>query len=308
MKRTVVITVTAILMATITAGCTAASDPNIPIDTSRASSKSRIAILVKEEFTTATSGRGGGAVSSTRVPIGREVISRRADGIQFTRVPTGTEASRVSRVSNLTRVPTGVSRRADGIQFTRVPTGGEVGRVSRVSSFTRGSNQVNILRPTDTFSSFSIHDMLVSSFFEAGFEVVDRESLEAILDEQDISLADISDPRTAIRVGHLVAADYILVVSSSAQFKDSKGAWAPVSDRGVIGVQTDSVKATLRGRLTDTTKGSVAWAGTVTGTDKGASISVATIWGGGGKDNAPSLEDAFEKASNALANKAAERI
>lgn len=102
-------------------------------------------------------------------------------------------------------------------------------------------------------------DMFITELVKSGkFTVIDRERLDALMREKNLSLAGDIDPRTAVQAGKLLGVEYILFGSVTEFGEETAGAqvgWG-------IGVDVKRKKfvAALDARLVNTTTGEIVWA------------------------------------------------
>lgn len=102
-------------------------------------------------------------------------------------------------------------------------------------------------------------DMFITELVKSGkFTVIDRERLDALMREKNLSLAGEIDPRTAIQAGKLLGVEYILFGHVTEFGEETAGAqvgWG-------IGVDVKRKKfvAALDARLVSTTTGEIVWA------------------------------------------------
>ena len=122
-------------------------------------------------------------------------------------------------------------------------------------------------------------DVLVTELVKSGkFRVVEREQLEALMQEKNLSLSGDVDPKTAVRVGKLLGVNYILTGSVTEYGNtDVSGGGG-----GVFAGKRKFVAA-LNARLIDTSTGEVAWADEAS--QEEASIKVSVFGVGGGVDD-----------------------
>ena len=122
-------------------------------------------------------------------------------------------------------------------------------------------------------------DVFVTELVKSGkFRVVEREQLEALMQEKNLSLSGDVDPKTAVRVGKLLGVNYILTGSVTEYGNtDVSGGGG-----GVFAGKRKFVAA-LNARLIDTSTGEVAWADEAS--QEEASIKVSVFGVGGGVDD-----------------------
>lgn len=102
-------------------------------------------------------------------------------------------------------------------------------------------------------------DMFITELVKSGkFTVVDRERLDAIMREKNLSLSGEIDPRTAVQAGKLLGVEYILfgnVTEFGEETAKAQVGWG-------IGVDVKRKKfvSALDARLVSTTTGEILWA------------------------------------------------
>lgn len=102
-------------------------------------------------------------------------------------------------------------------------------------------------------------DMFITELVRSGkFTVIDRERLDALMREKNLSLAGDIDPRTAVQAGKLLGVEYVLFGNITEFGEETAGAqvgWG-------IGVDVKRKKfvAALDARLVSTTTGEIVWA------------------------------------------------
>lgn len=132
----------------------------------------------------------------------------------------------------------------------------------------------------------AIQDIFVTELVKSGkYRVIDREQLEALMQEKNLSLSGDVDPRTAIKAGKLLGVEYFLTGAVTEYGEDVKGGHGP----GIGGLPSFSVgkktfTAAANARLIDTTTGEIVWADEGTAQEKNTKVSVGGF-GGGVDDN-----------------------
>jgi curli biogenesis system outer membrane secretion channel CsgG len=125
-------------------------------------------------------------------------------------------------------------------------------------------------------------DMFITELVKSGkFTVVDRERLDALMREKNLSLAGEIDPRTAVQAGKLLGVEYILFGNITEFGSETAGAqvgWG-------IGVDVKRKKfvAALDARLVNTTTGEIVWADKARKEESG--VKVFVMGSGGGVDD-----------------------
>jgi curli biogenesis system outer membrane secretion channel CsgG len=122
-------------------------------------------------------------------------------------------------------------------------------------------------------------DVFVTELVKSGkFRVVEREQLEALMREKNLSLSGDVDPSTAVRIGKLLGVNYILTGAVTEYGNTKVGG-------GGFGVSAGKKKfvAALNARLIDTSTGEIVWADE--GREEESSVSVHVFGVGGGVDD-----------------------
>lgn len=125
-------------------------------------------------------------------------------------------------------------------------------------------------------------DMFITELVRSGkFTVVDRERLDALMREKNLSLAGDIDPRTAVQAGKLLGVEYILFGNVTEFGEETAGAkvgWG-------IGVDVKRKKfvAALDARLVNTTTGEIVWADKARKEE--SNVKVFVMGSGGGVDD-----------------------
>jgi curli biogenesis system outer membrane secretion channel CsgG len=123
-------------------------------------------------------------------------------------------------------------------------------------------------------------DVFVTELVKSGkFRVVEREQLEALMQEKGLTLSGDVDPKTAVRVGKLLGVNYLLTgaVTEYGNTDVSGGGG------GVFAGKRKFVAA-LNARIIDTSTGEIAWADEASQEESSVRVSVFGV-GGGVDDN-----------------------
>ncbi|MCZ6508501.1 MAG: penicillin-binding protein activator LpoB, partial [Acidobacteria bacterium] len=119
--------------------------------------------------------------------------------------------------------------------------------------------------------------MLTNELASTGaFQMVERNKLDAILDEQDLAASGRVSGSTAAKIGKMVGAKY-LVTGTVTAFEESSKKGGRLSFRGIrVGGKKGETYLAVDIRVVDTTTGIVAFTRTVEGrsTSKGMSLGV----------------------------------
>ena len=128
----------------------------------------------------------------------------------------------------------------------------------------------------------AMQDVIVTELVKSGkFRVMDREALNAVMREQNLSLSGDVDPATAIKAGKLIGVRYLLTGSITEYGIEDAGASGP----GVRGLPSFSVKkrkftAASNARLIDAQTGEIVWADEASAEEKSSKVRVGGFGGG----------------------------
>ena len=142
-------------------------------------------------------------------------------------------------------------------------------------------------------------DVFVTELVKSGrFRVVEREQLQALMQEKNLALSGDIDPKTAVRAGKLLGVDYLLTgavteYGSTDTSVDTPGIvghghWLPG-----VSVGKKAFQAALNARLIDTETGEVVWADEGKQEESNARVHVGGF--GGGVDNDERMFDKVMK-------------
>ncbi len=117
------------------------------------------------------------------------------------------------------------------------------------------------------------------------FRVVEREQLQALMQEKNLSLSGDVDPATAVKVGKLLGVNYLLTGAVTEYGMTDKGAHGSGIGRlPGFSAGKRSFVAALNARLIDTSTGEVVWADEASAEESSVKVSVGGF-GGGVDDN-----------------------
>ncbi len=125
-------------------------------------------------------------------------------------------------------------------------------------------------------------DVFVTELVKSGkFRVVEREQLEALMQEKGLTLSGDVDPKSAIKVGKLLGVNYLLTGSVTEYGITEKGAHGS----GIGGLPGFSVGkktfvAAMNARLIDTSTGEIMWADEARAEESSSKVSVGGFGGG----------------------------
>lgn len=135
--------------------------------------------------------------------------------------------------------------------------------------------------------------MITKLVNDGTYRVVDRQMLDQILKEQNLSVSDRADPATAIKIGKILACDAIIVgtvtnfgfenksvnIGAAASAAASYIPYAGGFGFGNLGVKKSKVKVAINARIIDTATTEILGVAEGQGESK---RSGASLWGGGG--------------------------
>jgi len=125
-------------------------------------------------------------------------------------------------------------------------------------------------------------DVFVTELVKSGkFRVIEREQLEALMQEKGLSLAGDIDPKTAIRAGKLLGVNYFLTGALTEYGIAGNNVNTP-GFRGLPGVSVNKRKftAAFNARLIDAETGEIVWADEGRGENATSKVYVGGFGGG----------------------------
>src|SRR4030095_4449534 len=125
-------------------------------------------------------------------------------------------------------------------------------------------------------------DVFVTELVKSGkFRVVEREQLEALMQEKNLTLSGDVDPATAVRVGKLLGVNYLLTGAVTEYGVTDKSAHGSGIGRlpGFAAGQRSFVAA-LNARVIDTSPGEMVWADEASQEESSVKVSVGGFGGG----------------------------
>jgi curli biogenesis system outer membrane secretion channel CsgG len=132
------------------------------------------------------------------------------------------------------------------------------------------------------------------------FQMVERNKLDAILDEQDLGASGRVTPSTAAKIGKLVGAQYIVTGTVTA-FEESGGEGGGVGFRGIsVGGKKKESYLAVDIRVVDSTTGVVAFTRSVEGRATSKGVAVGVYRGGFGGNLAKEKDTPVGKAIRAM--------
>lgn len=123
-------------------------------------------------------------------------------------------------------------------------------------------------------------DVFVTNLVKTGkYRVVDRESLNAMLAEQDLSTSGRIDQATAIKIGKLVGVKYFLM-GALTEWEHTRSSGSTGRFAGRIRGGRSKFAARMNARLIDTETGDILWADEAYADDKKFKLSISGVGGG----------------------------
>lgn len=150
-------------------------------------------------------------------------------------------------------------------------------------------------------SGGAAQDMFITELVKAGkFTVIDRERLDALMQEKNLSLGGDIDPSTAVKAGKLLGVEYFLfgnVTEFGEQENKAKVGWG-------FGVDVSKKKfvAALDCRMVNTTTGEIVWADTAKKEE--SNVNVFVFGTGGGVDD----ERMFDKVLRPIVEELSKKV
>ncbi len=128
-------------------------------------------------------------------------------------------------------------------------------------------------------------DIFVTELVKSGkFRVIDRERLDALMRENNLSSSGAIDPSTATKFGKLLGVQYFLTGAVTEYGSTSAGARAPsVGGLPSFSMKRKKFSAAMNARIIDTTTGEILWADESRKEEKASKVFVGGA--GGGVDN-----------------------
>jgi curli biogenesis system outer membrane secretion channel CsgG len=128
----------------------------------------------------------------------------------------------------------------------------------------------------------AMQDVFVTELFKSGkFRVVEREQLQALMQEKNLTLSGDLDPATAVRIGKILGVNYLLTGSVTEYGVTDKGAHGSGIGRlpGFSAGKRNFVAA-VNSRLIDTSTGEIVWADEARAEESSVKVSVGGFGGG----------------------------
>jgi curli biogenesis system outer membrane secretion channel CsgG len=125
-------------------------------------------------------------------------------------------------------------------------------------------------------------DMMVTALVKGdAFRVVDRERLQALMQEKNLSISGDVDPKTAVKVGKLLGVEYVIVGAITEFGVTNSGASAPgFGGLPSFSMKTQRMDAAIDARAINTSTGEIVWADTAKDSSSDKSVYVGGAGGG----------------------------
>jgi hypothetical protein len=127
--------------------------------------------------------------------------------------------------------------------------------------------------------------MLVTELVKRGnFRVMERERLEAILEEKNLHLSGDIDPKTAVKLGKMIGVEYLIVGAITELGVADRDVNVPSNLFGgrlpSVNVRSQKMDAAVDARAFSTSTGEIVWADTASESTSDSSVYVAGAGGG----------------------------
>jgi curli biogenesis system outer membrane secretion channel CsgG len=153
-------------------------------------------------------------------------------------------------------------------------------------------------------------DMLVTELVKKGdFRVMEREQLEAIMEEKHLSLSGDIDPKTAVKVGRMIGVEYLIAGAVTELGVADRSANVPGGIFGgrlpSVNVRSQRMDAAVDARAFSTSTGEIVWADTARESTSDSSVYVAGA--GGGVDDRSKIDRVLRPVVVKLAESLSEK-
>ncbi len=141
----------------------------------------------------------------------------------------------------------------------------------------------------------AMQDVFVTELVKSGkFRVIDRERLDALMREKNLSLSGDVDPSTAVQAGKLLGVEYFLV-GAVTEYGSTDVSGGGGSRFGLPSVRAGkkTFVAAANARIIDAQTGEILWADEARGEESNVRVRVGGI--GGGVDNDERMFDKVMK-------------
>jgi len=144
-------------------------------------------------------------------------------------------------------------------------------------------------------------DMMVTALVQGdAFRVIDRERLQALMQEKNLSLSGDVDPKTAVKVGKMLGVEYLIVGAVTEFGVTNSGASVPgYGGLPSFSMKTQRMDAAIDARAINTSTGEIVWADTAKDSSSDKSVYVAGA--GGGSNDGQKLDKILRPVVQKLA-------
>lgn len=141
----------------------------------------------------------------------------------------------------------------------------------------------------------AMQDVFVTELVKSGnFRVIDRERLDALMEEKNLSLSGDVNPATAVQAGQLLGVEYFLVGSVTEYgATDASGGGGGRFGLPSVRAGKKTFVAAANARIIDAQTGEIVWADEARGEESNVRVRVGGI--GGGVDNDERMFDKVMK-------------
>lgn len=116
-----------------------------------------------------------------------------------------------------------------------------------------------------------------------GFSVLERNKIQAVLEEQNLGASGRVQPGTAARMGKIIGAQYLIDGTVTAYEEDTSNTGGGISVKGIsLGGSSSRAYLAIDLRVINATTGAIEYVRTIEGTSKGGGISLGISRGGFG--------------------------
>ena len=128
-------------------------------------------------------------------------------------------------------------------------------------------------------------DMFVTELVKRGnFRVMEREKLEAIMEEKHLTLSGDIDPKTAVKLGKMIGVEYLIAGAITELGVADRDVNVPSGLFGgrmpSVNVRSQKMDAAVDARAFSTSTGEIVWADTASESTSDSSVYVAGAGGG----------------------------
>jgi len=128
----------------------------------------------------------------------------------------------------------------------------------------------------------AMQDVFVTELFKSGrFRVMEREQLQALMAEKNLTLSGDLDPSTAVKIGKILGVNYLLTGSVTEYgVTDKGGHGSGIGRLPGFSAGKRSFVAAVNARLIDTSTGEIVWADEASAEESSVKVSVGGFGGG----------------------------